>query len=222
MTIQSLPALLATADTGTSPLLALAIALGLVGTWQLIVGALALLGLHPLRFAVRVALALVLLTLGGVAGLICAGMQGYRGLTHEELAARLSVRPTGAQHFTATVRAKDGRESTFAIAGDEIYVDAHILKWKPMANALGLHTAYELDRVGGRYRDVQRERTAARTVYSLGDDRTVDLFDLRQRYAWLSPLLDAEYGSATFVSVTRPAELEVRVSTSGLLMREAP
>ena len=90
-----------------------------------------------------------------------------------------------------------------------------------MANALGLRTAYELDRVGGRYRDVQRERTAPRTVYPLGDDRTVDLFDLRQRYAWLSPLLDAEYGSATFVSVPRPAELEVRVSTSGLLMREA-
>ena len=219
MTIQSL---LATADTGTSPLLALAIALGLVGTWQIIAGALALLGLHPIRFAVRVVLGVVLLTLGGVSGLICAGMQGYRGLTHEELAARVSVRPTGPQHFTATVRAKDGRESTFAIAGDEIYVDAHILKWKPMANALGLHTAYELDRVGGRYRDVQRERTAPRTVYPLGDDRTVDLFDLRQRYAWLSPLLDAEYGSATFVSVTRPAELEVRVSTSGLLMREAP
>ena len=218
MTIQSL---LATADTGTSPLLALAIALGLVGTWQIIAGALALLGLHPIRFAARAVVGVVLLTLGGVAGLICAGMQGYRGLTHEELAARVSVRPTAPQHFTATVRATNGRQSVFAIAGDEIYVDAHILKWKPMANALGLRTAYELDRVGGRYRDVQRERTAPRTVYPLGDDRTVDLFDLRQRYAWLSPLLDAEYGSATFVSVTRSAELEVRVSTSGLLMREA-
>jgi hypothetical protein len=218
MTIQSM---LTTADTGTSPLLALAIAFGLVGTWLVVTGALALLGLHPIRFAVRAALGAVLLTLGGVSAVICAGVQGYRGLTHEELAARLSVRPTGPQHFTATIRATGGRESTFAIAGDEVYVDAHILKWKPMANALGLHTAYELDRVGGRYRDVQRERTAARTVFPLGDERTVDLFDLRQRYAWLSPLLDAEYGSATFVSVTRPLELEVRVSTSGLLMREA-
>ena len=35
-----------------------------------------------------------------------------------------------------------------------------------------------------------------------------------------APLVDAEYGSGTFVSVTRPAELEVRVSTTGLLMRE--
>ena len=35
-----------------------------------------------------------------------------------------------------------------------------------------------------------------------------------------APLLDAEYGSASYVAVTRPADLEVRVSTSGLLIRE--
>jgi len=220
MTRQSLLALLATTDTGISPLLAAAIALGIVGTGLIVTGALALLGLHPIRFTVRTLLGLAFLALGGLAALLCAGVQGYRTLTHEELAARVFVRPTGPQHFTATVRVTGGRESTFAIAGDEISVDAHILKWKPMANMLGLHTAFELDRVSGRFRNVQQERTAARTVYPLGDERTVDLFDLRKQHEWLSPLLDAEYGSATFVSVTRPAELEVRVSTSGLLMRE--
>jgi hypothetical protein len=49
----------------------------------------------------------------------------------------------------------------------------------------------------------------------------VDLYALRQRHAFLAPVFDAEYGSATFVPVTRPAELELRVSTTGLLMREA-
>jgi hypothetical protein len=43
---------------------------------------------------------------------------------------------------------------------------------------------------------------------------------LRRRYVVLAPLVDAEYGSASFVAVTRPAELDVRVSTSGLLIRE--
>jgi hypothetical protein len=58
-------------------------------------------------------------------------------------------------------------------------------------------------------------------VHSLGRERPVDLFGLRQRYAFLAPLLDAQYGSATFVPVTRPAEFELRVSTTGLLIREA-
>lgn len=58
-----------------------------------------------------------------------------------------------------------------------------------------------------------------RTVYLVAPERRIDLFGLRQRYAFLSPLLDAEYGSGTFVRVTEPAELEVRVSTTGLLIR---
>jgi hypothetical protein len=75
--------------------------------------------------------------------------------------------------------------------------------------------------VAGRYRDIQQERSAPRTLYALGLDRPVDLFGLRRRHAFLEPLLDAEYGSATFVPVTQAAELDVRVSTTGLLMREA-
>jgi hypothetical protein len=43
---------------------------------------------------------------------------------------------------------------------------------------------------------------------------------LRRRYILLAPLLDAEYGSASYVVVSRPAEIELRVSTTGLLMRE--
>jgi hypothetical protein len=86
---------------------------------------------------------------------------------------------------------------------------------------LGLHTAYELDRMAGRYRDIPQERSASRTIYQLSEERSVDLFGLRRRYEFLSPLLDAEYGSATFVPVSKPVELELRVSTSGLLIREA-
>jgi hypothetical protein len=48
----------------------------------------------------------------------------------------------------------------------------------------------------------------------------VDAFALRRRYAWLAPLVDAEYGSATFIAATYPARYQVRVSTTGLLVRE--
>lgn len=173
-----------------------------------------------LKFAGRTLLGLLLLALGGLFGTIALGVQGYRALTHEEVAARITVRPSGAQRFAATFHYPDGRDSTFELAGDEIYVDAHILKWKPIANLIGLHTAYELDRVAGRYHAINEERAGARIVHSLGRDRPVDLYGLRRRHEFLAPLLDAEYGSATFVPVTRPAEFELRVSTTGLLIRE--
>ena len=197
-----------------------AVLLGVLGTVLIGVGIAALVRRRPVRFVIRTLAGLLLVSVGALAGTVALGIQGYRALTREDVAARLEVRPIGPQRFSATFRFPDGATATYELAGDQLYVDAHILKWKPIANVLGLHTAYELDRVGGRYRAIEQERSAPRTVQSLGRERMVDLFGLRQRYAFLEPVLDAEYGSASFVAVTRPAELELRVSTTGLLIRE--
>ena len=144
---------------------------------------------------------------------------GYQALTRETVAARVAVTPTGPQAFVAHFSFPDGRAADYALRGDEIYVDAHVLKWKPIANLIGLHTAYELDRVAGRYAALERERSEPHTVHSLSEGKPVDLFDLRTRYSLLRPLLDVEYGSATFAPADQPMEYEVRVSTTGLLIR---
>ena len=203
-----------------SPLLIVAALCGVLGIVLVIAGLAALWRVRLMRFAGRTLSGLLLLALGALAGTITLGVQGYRALTHEEVAATILVQPAGPQRFTATFRFPDGRQSVYELAGDEIYIDAHILKWKPLANWVGLHTAYELDRVAGRYHAIGEERAGARTVHALGPERPVDLYGLRRRHEFLSPLLDAEYGSATFVPVTRPAQFELRVSTTGLLIRE--
>ena len=204
-----------------SPLLIAAIAFGALGAILVIAGIAALLRLRPLGFALRVLAGLALMSLGALAGAIAIGIQGYRAFTREDIAARIRVQPIAPQRFSATFRFPDGREATYELAGDEIYVDAHILKWHPRASLVGLHTGYELDRVTGRYHGIEDERAAPRTVHSLATARPVDLFALRRRYAFLAPLVDAQYGSATFVPVTQPAEFELRVSTTGLLIRES-
>lgn len=192
---------------------------GVVGFVFLLAAFAALRRVRLLRFTTRLAFALVFFAVGVLLGGIAIGTQGYRALTHEEIAAVVETEPLGPHRFRARFRFPDGRVVAYALAGDELYVDAHILKWKPIASVLGLHTAYELDRVSGRYRELANEQQSRRTVHALGQDRTVDVFDLRQRYAALAPLLDAEYGSGTFIAVERPERLEVRVSTSGLLIR---
>jgi hypothetical protein len=205
---------------GATPFVLVAALLVVLGGGFIIAGLVALRRARPVRSMLRTLVGLLLLAVGGLVGAIGLGMRGYRALTREDVAAHIAVRPVGAQRFSATIRVPDRPEMTYELSGDAIYVDAHILKWKPMVNVLGLHTTYELDRVAGRYSDVAQERSADRTVYSLAPDRPVDLFRLRRRYAFLAPLLDAEYGSGTFVPVTRPTEFEVRISTTGLLIRE--
>ena len=203
-----------------SPFGLVGIVFALLGALLLLSGIGALIRLRPFRFVSRTIFGLLLLAVGAVAATIAIGTYGYTALTREDVAATLLLQPTGPQKFSATVRYPDLREVKLELAGDEVYVDAQILKWKPIANMLGLHTVYELDRIAGRYRSIEVERSAPRTIFPLSRDKPLDLFDLRQRYTFLAPLLDAEYGSATYVAVSRPAELELRVSTTGLLMRE--
>lgn len=170
---------------------------------------------------IRLLLGLLFLAVGGLFGTITVATQGYRALVREEIAAVVEIQPAGTRVFNARFRMADGNELSFLLAGDEMYLDAHILKWKPIANLFGLHTAYELDRVAGRFTRLEDERSQPRTAFSLSRDKPLDLFRLRQKYFLLSPLLDAQYGSGTFTAATEPGKIEVRVSTSGLLIRPA-
>lgn len=165
--------------------------------------------------------ALLMFSLAALCATISVALLGYQTLTREELAATVRIEPTGEQMFTARFMLADGSEKVFPLTGDQLYVDAHILKWKGLANVFGLHTSYELDRVGGRYASLSDEKTKVHTIYSLTDNRPLNLFDLRQRFAFLNPLLDAEYGSATFINSNRSEEFNVMVSTSGLLIRKS-
>ena len=203
----------------SSLLLYAGIACAIVGVIVVVAGVFALLRARPLRFVSRTLLGALLLCAGALALAVSFGIQGYRALIDEQPAGRVFVKKTAPQRFSARFVFPDGREATYDIAGDEIQVDAHILKWKPIANLIGLRTVYELDRIGGRYRSVEQERSAARSVHPLAPTRVVDLFDLRQRYVFLAPLLDAEYGSASYVPVDADVELQVSVAPSGVVLR---
>jgi hypothetical protein len=175
---------------------------------------------RPVLAAAGGLVALALLAVSGLCAALAVSVHGYRALTREEVAAVVAIEPLARQRFVAQVTLADGRSRRFELAGDELYVDARVLKWSPWANLLGLHTSYALDRIAGRYTELEDERLAPRTVHSLVDRAPLDAFALRRKHELLAPLVDASYGSATFAAADRPAALEVRVSTTGLLLRE--
>ena len=181
------------------PLFVVTMTCAAVGVGLLAVAGLALARRRWLGGLCSVALALGLLGLAALAAALSLGTQGYRALTREETAALITLERTGPQLITAHFRFPDGREATFTVAGDELYVDAHILKWHPLANLIGLHTGYELDRVAGRYTSLEDEQSKPRTVFPLAQPKPVNLFDLAQRYPFLAPLVDDHYGYATFL-----------------------
>jgi hypothetical protein len=157
---------------------------------------------------------LALLTAG-----ISIGIRGYQALTQEQLAASVSIEKTAPQRFRAHFMFPNGEQESFELAGDEILVDAHILKWHPWANILGLQTVYRLDRVAGRYTSIEDEQSQKRSVYSLARDNPINLFEISRRIN-TKPFLDAQYGSGIFLQVEHNVLYEIRVSTTGLLIRK--
>ena len=204
-----------------SPLVILAAVFAVLSLFFLVAGVRALKRKRLFGSAMHVTAGLLLLSLGALSAVISVSTQGYRALTREEVAAVVSAELTGKQTFRVTVRLPEGGLKVFDLNGDELYVDARILKWKPWVNVLGMHTAYELDRVSGRFIEIEDEREQPRTVFPLSTERRLDLFELRRKFPLLAPLVDAEYGSATFIPVEDTVTFEVRVSTSGLLIRAA-
>ena len=200
----------------------IAVAFGVLGAVLVVLAVRALAHRRWMGGAAGTGAGALLLSLGALAATLGVSLQGYQGLTNEEVALTVTTVPTGPGAFQAFLEFPDGRDTTLHVLGDQLLVDAHILKWHYLANVLGYATQYELDRLTGRYVAIEDERTLPRTIHSLKTEKPLDLFELARRHAWLRFLVDAEYGSASYIEVDRPARFEVRVSTTGLLIREAP
>jgi hypothetical protein len=162
---------------------------------------------------------LILALLCTCAVLVGLNLRTYQRLTAEQPAAELQFTRTGERKFSAALSFPDGERQQFELKGDEWEVDARVLKWHAFANLVGFDTAYRLERISGRYTDIQDEQALPRTVYALNPPQRVDFWALVHRFHDWVPWMDALYGSATYLPMSDGALYEIKVSQSGLLAR---
>jgi len=175
-----------------------------------------------LRFlsgSVLMLLSALIVSLGVIVALAAASLRTYHRLTHEQEAARVAMRQIAPKHYALSVQPVGGRAQSYEILGDEWQIDARLLKWRPIATIAGFDTVYRLERLSGRYSDLNEERTAKRTVHGLAERAPVDFWLFLRRYNDYLPFGDALYGSAAFVPMAEGAEYGVTVSSTGLVVR---
>jgi hypothetical protein len=163
----------------------------------------------------------ILVLLGVAAGLVATNLVTYARLTHEQEAARITTRRVAERQYTVSIQIAQRPPRHYNISGDEWQIDARVLKWRGIGTLLGFDTVYRLERLSGRYGDVQSERSAPRTVHELVEDRGVDFWNIARGYQRYMPFADALYGSAAYVPMAEGAEYLVTVSSSGLVVRPA-
>jgi hypothetical protein len=165
------------------------------------------------------AIAVILFLLAACALLVGANLRTYQRLSYEQPAAELQFTRTGERQFNAVLTTPNGGREDFALRGDEWQIDARVLKWRAFANLLGFDAVYRLERISGRYTNIQDERDQTRTVYALNAPQRIDAWSLIRRYHTWLPWFDALYGSATFLPMADGALYEIKIAQSGLLAR---
>lgn len=163
-----------------------------------------------------------IIALGLAALLVMAALDfySYQQLSKEENVASLSFTQVGDQHFKVSLVDANGAEDIYEIKGDLWQLDARVLKWNPSLAALGLTAGYRLDRLSGRYLSLEQEKTGERTIHSLSaSESPLDIWSILNSSGRDIGLLDAEYGSATFLPMADKALFTVTMSNTGLLAR---
>ncbi|MDJ0940775.1 MAG: hypothetical protein QNJ00_13525 [Woeseiaceae bacterium] len=158
-------------------------------------------------------------SLGGAGAVMVISLYGYAQLTGEQDVAMIEFAEVDDDRYTARLMIDGTRDRFFELAGDEWQIDAKLVTWTPPATILGLEPIYQLDRLSGRYGDIEREQSEARTVYALSEDVPVDVFEVAQRFPVLMPGVDAYYGTATFVPMADGARFQVSLSRDALIAR---
>ena len=195
----------------------------LIAIFGLLLLALACQRLYRARFLAATGSALMgflLLAIAGFLFVVSLNLHTYARLTHERPVAQIVFEARGPQQFRATLaEVPSGEMQLFMLSGDEWQLDARVLKWRGWANLLGLDAQYRLERIGGRYRDIEQERNGVRTVYPLSENPGLDLWMLSTQYPRWLPFVDAVYGSATYMPMADGARYEISITQSGLIAR---
>jgi hypothetical protein len=143
----------------------------------------------------------------------------YDRLTREQTVARVHLAQAGPEQYNATITYPSGDIRGYVLSGDEWQLDARVLKWRALGTLLGFDTAYRLERISGRYRDLEQERTARHTVDLLHTPDRIDVWTVLRAWQDYIPWFDALYGSAIYLPMADGADYEVSISPTGLLAR---
>lgn len=163
--------------------------------------------------------ALLFLSLAALAISMAMNLYTYEVFTYEEPIAEVRFEELGNQYYRLYYIPEGKAAQTYEIRGDEWQVDARVIKWHGLANLAGMRTLFRIERVSGRYRDVQQERLDVRSVYAIDALDGIDVWTLSRKNQKYIPWIDAVYGSAAYMPMAGQARFQVSVSTTGLVVR---
>ena len=173
-----------------------------------------------MRRLIRISVALAVAAVLGFILLLAASIYSFHALTDETLIAELEFDRLGDDYFLAQLRTADFcTVQQFPLYGDQWRIDAQFLKLHYWATALGFGSRYRLERLEGRYQDVDAQNRSKTLAHALAPPSAIDVASLAGKLGRFNFLADASYGSSTYHDIDPGMIYQVYKSPTGLLTR---
>jgi hypothetical protein len=143
----------------------------------------------------------------------------YHRLTSEILVASVKIKQIAPNNYELALSEAGKQPANFKIMGDEWQLDARFLRWKSWATILGQEPMFRLERLSGRYGDIEQAKAARPSLYALSSQSGVDVWKLGRQYAEWLPFMDAYFGSSVYMPLIADGEYRVTATDSGLMVR---
>ncbi|GBF29515.1 hypothetical protein MnTg03_01088 [bacterium MnTg03] len=157
--------------------------------------------------------------------LIFSNLNTYQRLNHENEIVDVLVRKLASQKFQLVLiypqpDAINSEPEYYSLYGDEWQLDTRIIKWKSWANVIGLDSYYQLERLSGRYANIEQANDSPPSAHQLtGEQKGLSIWKLKNLMKSNMPFLDAYYGQSIFIPMRDGAKFRVSLSQAGLVVR---
>lgn len=172
-----------------------------------------------LRSWLNFSFAVFLLSISSIFAAFIIDYDTFQRLTREHPVASIEFHHLGQHHYQAVLTKTNAEPIFMELHGDQWQLDTRIIKWYGAAAWSGLKPMYRLERIGGRYKDIELEKNAIRSVYSLDKGISPSLWSFLIEYQEFVPWLDAYYGSATYLPMSHKAKFDITIGATGLIAR---
>lgn len=163
---------------------------------------------------------LFMLSLFVITLLLFSSLNTYSRLTVEKDVADVVVRNVSGKQYELELISDSGQSNRFLINGDEWQIDVRIIKWKGWAILLGLDSYYQLDRLSGRYKDIDQANVTTLVAHKISNEQAgMSIWQLRRLVGDRLVILDAYFGQSVFMPMRHLAQYKLSITQAGLIAR---
>ncbi len=146
-------------------------------------------------------------------------LRTYQALTQEIPVAKINFQQQNERTFIATLYIPEQPPLQVLLEGDEWQLDAKMVKWEPLRVIFGTPAIFRIDRISGRYLNINDTKTKPHTAHQISTDDGLSIWKILGQASKHLSGIDAIYGTSVYLPMKNQADYDISIGLTGLIAR---